>query len=86
MKFAAAIIGLLFCVYSATRIASTWDRRGKLNVSFWWVFLSLLGGICIGLLGRWSWIPLLGLLPVSLVILVLAFMNWARRSRLGKPS
>ncbi len=63
-----AIVGLLFWGYCIWRINATWQHRDTLNKTIWWVFLGLLGGLCIGLLGRWSWIPIAGLLLVILTI------------------
>lgn len=45
-----AILGLLFYLYAVSRILKTWQRRDRLNVTIWFVILSLLGGVCIGVL------------------------------------
>lgn len=65
-----AIFGLLFFAYAILRILATWERRDRLNLAIWFIVLSLIGGISIGLLGRWSWLPIVALLALAVSILV----------------
>ncbi len=70
-----AVVGLLFYIYCAWRILSTWNHRDRLNKSIWFVFLGLFGGLCIGLLGRWGWIPVIALLLAMAAIAVWWFVH-----------
>jgi hypothetical protein len=72
-----AIIGLLFFVYATARVYTSWQYRDRLNVTIWFIILSSIGGVCIGLLGRYSWIAILGLLVAGLAGLIVV----ARKGR-----
>jgi hypothetical protein len=63
-----AVIGLLFCCYCTAKVLQSWEHRDRINVAIWFVIISVIGGICIGLLGRYSWMALVGLFVASLIV------------------
>ena len=73
-----AIFGLAFWCYAVWRIYATWELRNRANISIWSVILGVIGGACIGLLGRWSWVPLLALVFAITILLI-------RQLRSAKP-
>ena len=50
METTAASFGLIFYVYATVRIVRTWKFRDTANKTIWFLVLSVIGGISIGVL------------------------------------
>lgn len=67
---ALAVVGLLFYAYAAIRVYRTLEYRTVANRITWLLILAVIGGACIGMLGRQGYIPFFALLAVGLLALV----------------
>jgi hypothetical protein len=77
MKF-LAILGLSFFCYCFWQVNRTWKSRDRVNIAIWTVIIAGGGGICIGMPGRWSWVPLLALMVAAVFVAIRLLIHFFR--------